>query len=151
MFSRDEVLRMELSDDEDNEPPDLSEFSDDSETVNPVIAQSDFDEDDEDEVVNFENLNVTVEEESTTNENEGEMVDIEDQSFEPVDEREDKSFFRSEDEESESSDDDSDFEMTLRGGAEQRGNKSRRVSFRGATGSAARGTKGVSRRRGSSG
>ena len=61
---------MVLSECEEVEPPDLSKFSDDSETAHSereIVANSDVGEDKQDETVNFEDLNVTLEEQSGNN------------------------------------------------------------------------------------
>lgn len=59
-FTEEQVLRMVLSECEEDKPPDLNEFSNDSETAN---SESEIvDEDEQDETVNFEDLNVTLEE-----------------------------------------------------------------------------------------
>lgn len=69
---------MVLSKCEEDKPPDLNEFSNDSETAN---SESEIvDEDEQDETVNFEDLNVTLEEQSGNNNAIEQLMDVNNES-----------------------------------------------------------------------
>lgn len=69
---------MVLSECEEDKPPDLNEFSNDSETAN---SESEIvDEDEQDETVNFEDLNVTLEEQSGNNNAIEQLMDVNNES-----------------------------------------------------------------------
>lgn len=77
-FTEEQVLRMVLSECEEDKPPDLNEFSNDSETAN---SESEIvDEDEQDETVNFEDLNVTLEEQSGNNNAIEQLMDVNNES-----------------------------------------------------------------------
>lgn len=141
---------MVLSECEEDRPPDLNEFSNDSQNANSereIVANSNVDEDEQDETVNFEDLNVTLEEQSgnnnaieqlmdennESNKSDGKTVSENDSSLELEEEHESSD----EDESSEDSTGVSDFERTLRD-VEQRGNK-RRITATGLGGNRGRG------------
>lgn len=77
-FTEEQGLRMVLSECEEDKPPDLNEFSNDSETAN---SESEIvDEDEQDETVNFEDLNVTLEEQSGSNNAIEQLMDVNNES-----------------------------------------------------------------------